>query len=70
MTTKNLPRRQGGFFDLGIGLGLMLVFGTTAVVTTPDESTIAKKDSTEIQAPAETAGKTPEQDPVVVSRIK
>ena len=28
--------KQRGFFDLGLGLGLLLLFGGTAVVATPD----------------------------------
>ena len=32
MKTNNTCRKQGGFFDLGLGLGLVLVFGGTAAV--------------------------------------
>jgi hypothetical protein len=32
MKNNNAFRKQRGFFDLGLGLGLMLVFGGTAAV--------------------------------------
>lgn len=38
MQTFTSKSKQHGFFDLGIGLGLLLVFGGTAAVVTPDET--------------------------------
>ena len=45
MKTTQSYRKQRGFFDLGLSLGLMLVFGGTAAVVDKDaESTVAKQD--------------------------
>lgn len=33
---RTLNRKQMGFFDFGLGLGLLALFGGTAVVVAPD----------------------------------
>lgn len=38
MNIVNRHFRQQGFFDLGLGLALFTLFGTTAYVTTPETS--------------------------------
>lgn len=38
MKTFRLNRKQRGFFDFGIGLGLLAIFGGTAVVASSEES--------------------------------
>ena len=37
MKTNSSHRKQSGFFDLGLSLGLMLVFGSTAAVIDKDQ---------------------------------
>ena len=44
--------KQHGFFDLGIGLGLMLIFGSTAVVIDnqhTEQSSLAKQGTEKIE---------------------
>ncbi|WP_455375233.1 hypothetical protein [Kaarinaea lacus] len=36
MKTNSIHRKQSGFFDLGLSLGLILVFGSTAAVIDKD----------------------------------
>ena len=36
MKTNSIHRKQRGFFDLGLSLGLILVFGSTAAVIDKD----------------------------------
>ena len=36
MNTNAIPHKQRGFFNLGLSLGLMLVFGSTAAVIDKD----------------------------------
>ena len=38
MKYKTSNRKQRGFFDLGIGLGLLALFGGTAAVVTQDKN--------------------------------
>lgn len=44
-TGMQLSCRQKGFFDLGLGLGLFLLFGGTAAVITANEE---KESTTEV----------------------
>ena len=47
MKNSHIPSKQCGFFDLGLGLGLMLVFGGTAVVLDKDneqQDNLAKQE--------------------------
>lgn len=48
MKTMDSKRKQQGFFDLGLGLGLMLVFGGTAATLdskTTEQENLAKPES-------------------------
>ena len=46
-TAKQLSRKQSGFFDFGVGLGLFLLFaGTSAVITANENSSTAKNEVT------------------------
>lgn len=38
MKSNHSKHKQRGFFDLGLGIGLMIIFGGTAAVITPDNS--------------------------------
>ena len=52
MKHKRTLVKQGGFFDFGLGLGLMLVFGGTAVVVDKDRSehsSLAKQETEIVQ---------------------
>ena len=54
MKTMDIKRKQQqGFFDLGLGLGLMLVFGGTAASLDTDkaEQEMLAKPQTEIAKP-------------------
>ncbi|WP_455375598.1 hypothetical protein [Kaarinaea lacus] len=48
MKNRRTHQKQHGFFDLGLGLALTLIFGGTAAVVSPEhtgETSLAKQDT-------------------------
>ena len=45
MKNIQLYKKQRGFFGLGLGLGLMLVFGGMGYTLTPDDNKIAENSA-------------------------
>lgn len=57
--------KQSGFFDFGIGLGLLALFGGTAVVVSPEEAkeTVVVEQQIQVEPP-----ETPAEITVVQTR--
>lgn len=49
MTKRNTAKKQMGFFDLGISLGVMALFGAFAYAATPDQNDMVAVQEAQIE---------------------